>query len=341
MLSTTPLSVEDIDDFSSQSFQADDPLAIATGLVEAADLGHLADKAETGYALIQAAEIAARVGQLETALDWAERSAAAYQTHGDPEYGYPLAFRASLLMRLGREDEAMAEFIALRPLLTRHANAASYLSDMLAEVGRPEIAEQWLTTALTTVLQQRSELESGPENPANRTTGVLIYFLTQQRHRIRRTLGLPHDEHDDLADRLAGALDRAVPGGPPVLDTTSVLFWPPAEFNRLLLRWPTLANRYGETWDKHRANVERELVDLSGDGYPTLSVAIGAADDLVGLADRQDTDPTDDPELIEDYTESLALRPGRLFPWPPERNRPCWCGSGSKYKKCCLPRTRR
>ncbi|MEU3308968.1 SEC-C metal-binding domain-containing protein, partial [Nocardiopsis sp. NPDC006832] len=21
--------------------------------------------------------------------------------------------------------------------------------------------------------------------------------------------------------------------------------------------------------------------------------------------------------------------------WPPERNRPCWCGSGRKYKKCC------
>ncbi|TDC03308.1 SEC-C metal-binding domain-containing protein, partial [Actinomadura bangladeshensis] len=21
--------------------------------------------------------------------------------------------------------------------------------------------------------------------------------------------------------------------------------------------------------------------------------------------------------------------------WPPERNAPCWCGSGRKYKKCC------
>jgi uncharacterized protein YchJ len=21
--------------------------------------------------------------------------------------------------------------------------------------------------------------------------------------------------------------------------------------------------------------------------------------------------------------------------WPPERNTPCWCGSGTKYKKCC------
>jgi hypothetical protein len=21
--------------------------------------------------------------------------------------------------------------------------------------------------------------------------------------------------------------------------------------------------------------------------------------------------------------------------WPPGRNQPCWCGSGTKYKKCC------
>nr|WP_310376412.1 SEC-C metal-binding domain-containing protein [Catenuloplanes atrovinosus] len=26
--------------------------------------------------------------------------------------------------------------------------------------------------------------------------------------------------------------------------------------------------------------------------------------------------------------------------WPPERNGACWCGSGQKYKKCCLPRSR-
>jgi uncharacterized protein YchJ len=25
--------------------------------------------------------------------------------------------------------------------------------------------------------------------------------------------------------------------------------------------------------------------------------------------------------------------------WPPERNAPCWCGSGQKYKRCCRPRS--
>jgi uncharacterized protein YchJ len=25
----------------------------------------------------------------------------------------------------------------------------------------------------------------------------------------------------------------------------------------------------------------------------------------------------------------------RTIAWPPPRNAACWCGSGSKYKKCC------
>jgi len=33
---------------------------------------------------------------------------------------------------------------------------------------------------------------------------------------------------------------------------------------------------------------------------------------------------------IETY-EAFAAELGR----PPSRNQPCWCGSGTKYKKCC------
>ena len=43
-------------------------------------------------------------------------------------------------------------------------------------------------------------------------------------------------------------------------------------------------------------------------------------------------------ETIDDYVGSLD--PDRAVEWPPPRNGPCWCGSGLKYKKCCLPRSR-
>ena len=39
------------------------------------------------------------------------------------------------------------------------------------------------------------------------------------------------------------------------------------------------------------------------------------------------------------YARQLAAGSAHIT-WPPERNGPCWCGSGNKYKKCCLPRSR-
>lgn len=47
-----------------------------------------------------------------------------------------------------------------------------------------------------------------------------------------------------------------------------------------------------------------------------------------------------DPLKIErrmraDMSARILTPEGELIPWPPERNDPCWCGSGAKYKKCC------
>ena len=59
----------------------------------------------------------------------------------------------------------------------------------------------------------------------------------------------------------------------------------------------------------------------------------------------------DGPMLVEVATPELltanlagedvdAVEPGPMLAWPPGRNDPCWCGSRTKYKKCCLPRPR-
>jgi uncharacterized protein YchJ len=31
----------------------------------------------------------------------------------------------------------------------------------------------------------------------------------------------------------------------------------------------------------------------------------------------------------------VIIDEGGAISWPPPRNAPCWCGSGTKYKKCC------
>lgn len=91
--------------------------------------------------------------------------------------------------------------LQLGPVLRRHLVHAENVSEALEAGGRAEIAEQWLTAALETVLERRETLAARQDDPAYRVAAMLAYGLTQQRHRIR-DLDLPHREHDDLADRL-------------------------------------------------------------------------------------------------------------------------------------------
>lgn len=339
MPSTGLLTTDDLDEIGCSAFEADQPLEVAAELVDAVERGLVADQSDTGYALILAAEITEREGDLQAAQVLAERAVAAYRAEGRPDYGYPRAFHAELLLRLGREDEAMAELTALRPLLFEDADAVFYISEALEAGGRAEIAEQWLTEALVTAPPRLEALESQGERSAYEEAAAATFRLAQCRHRIRRSLDLPHDAHDHLADRLQEAIHDALMSAIEQDDEgTSLLFWPQQEFDRVLLRWPVLAEEYGHTWDEYRTTVQRSLVLWSESGCPRLALLAGAADELASYADRNGGDPTD-PQVRQGYAQQLEEHP-RETAWPPGRNHECWCGSGLKYKKCCLPRTR-
>ena len=334
------LTVDDLDVIGSSSFAVEQPLRVAAELVDAAVQGGVGDQADTGYALILAAEITAREGELPAAQVLAERAVEAYRTYSDPD-GFARAFHAGLLLRLGRTEEGMAEFTALRPELSEDADAVSYVSEALEAGGRADIAEQWLTAALITMLQHEQELEAGQGEPADEQDRTVAFMLTQQRHRLRRAMNLPHDEYDDLADQLRdafrGVLDEL---GRAALDHEGValLCWPHAEFDRLLLCWPELAEEYGRTWDEYRTTVQRTLMGWSESGQAQVALLAGAVDELAHYADRCGGDPTD-PQVRQDYAEQVGEHPREIV-WPPGRNESCWCGSGLKYKKCCLPRGR-
>jgi hypothetical protein len=339
--SSEPLTTADLDGIGRSAFDVDDQLAVAGELVDAVDQDRLADKADTGYALMLAAEITEQAGDLRAAQVLAARAVEAYRVHGDAGYGFPRAFHAGLLLRLGREQEAWSELSRLRPLLTRDPSAVAYVVEALEAGGQDEIAEQWLSAAVETVLARRDESISGSD-PDYELTAV-AFALTQQRHRLRRDLDLPHDELDDLADRLQDAM-HGVLGEHEDEDededpaAAGVLFWPRVEFDRLLVRWPVLAEAYGRTWDEHRGEVERGLLRWSQSGVTQLAVLAGSVDELAGFAARHGGDPSD-PQVREDYAQHLEEHP-RERAWPPGRNESCWCGSGLKYKKCCLPRSR-
>ncbi|HEY5881313.1 MAG TPA: SEC-C metal-binding domain-containing protein, partial [Nakamurella sp.] len=89
----------------------------------------------------------------------------------------------------------------------------------------------------------------------------------------------------------------------------------------------------------HREHVDyrRELQDAlerltiwSGDAVVIVPLDLAG---MLEFARRDGLDPTTRSTRLA-YSDSL-LGDGRDIPWPPERNAPCWCGSGRKYKKCC------
>jgi hypothetical protein len=332
------LTSEDLDELGQSAFDVADPLLVVAELVAAVDEGRLADVAETGYALALAAEIAQRQGDLEFALGLAARAAEANGAHGGLGYVYPRALHGELLLRLGREDEGMAELGALRPLLATDEDAVFYVSEALEAGGRADVSVQWLTVALQTALDRRAAVASRRGDAVYEQAAVVAFRLARKRWRLRRGLDLPHDELDDLAEQLQDAADRVLGLGEPDYEGTAVLFWPRAEFERLLVRWPELAGSYGSSFDEHRGRLERGLALLAESGETRLALLDGSVDELAGFASRRGGDPTD-PQVRQGYVEHLETHP-RERRWPPQRNDGCWCGSAVKYKKCCLPRSR-
>ena len=310
------LSSADLDEIRQSALGAADPLGVAAELAAAAESGRLADEEDAGYALALAGEIAESRAKHDAALRYVDRALEAYGKRDDSRVGAARGLRARILFRVGREDEAVAELEPLRPLLTQYGDAAAYVSAALAVGGRHQVAEEWLTEAVKTALAGRDG------EPASADDAGLLFFLLQQRHRVRHVLGLPHDTHDNLAERLETKLANtsAQAAATPADD---LLFFPRAEFDQVIAEWPALAEVYGGDWDEHRARLERELVRLAGAGRTGLTLLRGSAAGLKG----QEGDRAA-------YAKQLT---GEV-PWPPERNAPCWCGSGSKYKKCCRPR---
>lgn len=184
------------------------------------------------------------------------------------------------------------------------------------------------------------------------------------RHRVRRMLGLAHDDWDVLADTLhtspisldelhdpkrvwslgsenpaeleaeisrlraeLGTFREALSRPFPV----AVLHWPASELTELVEAYPSLAAEY-PSHEEHLATIEASLRELSASGTANLGIVTGTVPSYEAFAASELMSPAE-AALLPQYATTLAAR-GRAVEWPPQRGTACWCGSGRVYGEC-------
>ncbi len=286
--------------------------------------------------LIEAAGEWAAAGEYDRALALHERLLA----EGCQDPHEVEAFRIGALWDAGREPEARAAAARLRARHPHSGGAWNWVAETFEAGGDLHTAHEWYTAGITHLLG------AALDTRAVRASGIDAEQLFIGRHRVRRLLGLPHDDWDAVADTLHGdhssvPLDdahapdrlRAAHAPEPLRaqltpHPEAVLHWPEPEFTELLRRRPALADVFGPDHPTHLSRTELRLRTLP---HPCVAHATVAA--YEAFAHDRGV-PPDTPALADAYAAHLAAQ-GRTTPWPPARNAPCWCGSGRKYKRCC------
>ncbi|MFD8725529.1 hypothetical protein ACFV2H_48235 [Streptomyces sp. NPDC059629] len=262
------------------------------------------------------------------------------------------ALKASNLWEYDHEAEARAIIDGLRATAPRDPAPWVIVAESLESHDELEAAHDTFTEAATLLLTDV------PEPPY--ATRPLLFG----RHRVRRMLGLPHDDWDARADTLhsssvsldelhdpkrvwslgsdnpaeleaeisrlqaeLGAYREALSRPFPV----AVLHWPAEELSELLSAYPDLATEYPSHPD-HLSTIESSLRELSTSGTPNLGIVTGTVPSYEAFAASEGSSPND-ATLLPQYATTLAAR-GRAVAWPPQRTSDCWCGVGSVYAEC-------
>ncbi|WP_128981605.1 SEC-C domain-containing protein [Streptomyces roseicoloratus] len=272
-----------------------------------------------------------------------------------PSPAAPLLIRslkAANLWEYGHEAEARAIIEGVRRARPADPAPWAIAAETLEAHDEPAEAEATFTEAA------RLLVAPGDEVP------YAVQSLLAGRHRVRRAMGLPHDDLDTLADRLhsgnvpldelhdpkrlwslgssdpaelraeitrlrseLGSYRTALSRPFPV----AVLHWPERELDELLAAYPELEAEY-PTYRAHLTDIEASLRELAQSGTPNLGIVPATVPSYEAFAASESSTPAN-PDLLPQYATTLAAR-GRAAAWPPARTAPCWCGSGRAYGEC-------
>lgn len=217
--------------------------------------------------------------------------------------GFAQADVAESLLSLGRRDEALAALQALRAARPP-AVVCVMAAEVCADAGLHDEALRFLDVGVSVL----------PEDELASLSWDAQHLL-RRRAATRAAQGL----EPDVLDLAAPA---RVPRRRPTLEDVEedadlrgeivrALYWPQYLFAAAQGRWPGIGDH---------ADLERRLREATSTTGRHVELVAAGPDLLAG-----------DLDVVERHLHEAD----DVVVWPPERNAPCWCGSGAKYKRCC------
>lgn len=227
------------------------------------------------------------------------------------------ALKASNLWEYGHEAEARAIIEGVRAASPRDPAPWVIVAESLESHDELEAAQQTFTEAVRLLL-------ADPSEPPYATHPLLF-----GRHRVRRMLGVGHDDWDVLADTLHSSpvsldelhdpkrvwslgsdnpaeLEAEISRLRAELGTyrealsrpfpVAVLHWPKEELAELLTAYPSLATEY-PSHEEHLTTIERSLRELATSGTPNLGIVTGTVPSYEAFAASEGTSPATSPSF--------------------------------------------
>lgn len=192
--------------------------------------------------------------------------------------------------------------------------------------GHLDLAATWADNAV-----DAAELGKGPDRlPA-------IGWATRSRAQVLEKIRVARAEGPEAARLVAPRL----PGSDSPLDTRQwpalsggcLVWWPEAQYARLVRQVGEVAYFLGARWSDHTAIVESAMRMAAAVSQQPISLVAASVDGFTVFVEARETDPREASTMTACTAfMGTVSKPVR---WPPSPRKPCWCGSGRRYRECC------
>jgi len=336
------------DRFDQALADGDDERLIDVGMAIAAR-PHADEEVWLPELLDEVAHAQARLGHHDDAIATVERAIAG-GAEATPD---PRADIAEFHLMAGRVDQATSLYRRLRfedPEDVWLYNAAGMAHQ---DVGMHEQALAWLEQGLDVAMAaedpervvgqlaelRRISLVALGQDPDDPVDALVDDFLARPGQPARqpgpggalRDVDAGSRPVGHRADRYGQERDAQEAWG---ASTVAFGWFLRGELDEAVRRWPALADVWeGDDEQSYARALQGHLVTFSRAGGTKPRIAPLTVEGLRSWARTAGQDPGS-RSARANYAAIVSQR-GDAMAWPPGRNEPCWCGSGTKYKRCC------